>query len=1006
MRIHTADPVRTLIALACAAAALRLNADTQISTVQDVAALFSADAPLAAAQVPYTHLGDETLPSRFYENRTMRRINLRMTSQTYRGVICQHDTAVYLPDHKRPEGTLGTAAIILGRSKSWAKNKNLDWLESVVLGMGVPCIVINQILDAKQFGARSPGELMSFGQRTFLQTNNPRESGYYALAKIFSAAATVAGDLPGVRAERCIATGSSKGGMAALIACAGDRRIVGAYPTAWSSGSIVPFTRLKGQRWGWNVKPKKSGPAGESAARTLAMIRTPIGRRYRRLFDPAEWGDLLADKFIMPAVGTNDPLFHLLSDSNYFDDLNCRKAFLRVPNYAHGREHPQHALAWRSAVAAALLNRQIPTVQLSHRREADQVVFTAVVRGHNNGTRISFWQASGATGDYRRAKWKLTGKFTVDEQTNLLRLAKVSKPESGTTAYFLQLEDSATKPTLINSSNLIELGEPTTYVAPTKPLRGNDDGPYDVVIYGGTSAGIAAAVQVKRMGRSVAVIEPAHRIGGLTTGGLGSTDIGNKKAIGGIAREFYQRVHRHYQLPENWKWQTSQAYEKNEQNRTDKNRKTMWNFEPSAALAIMNGFVQEHDIPVYYGERLDRTFIGSGKQRIRGITMRGGQITALVTESGNTYRGRVFIDATYEGDLMAGSGVDATVGREDNAVYSETLSGVQTANAVYHQFKPGVDPYVTPEKKDSGLLPAINPTGPGEEGKGDVRVQAYCFRMCLTDHPENRIPFSKPSRYDPLQYELLLRNFEAGETNIPWINSTMPNRKSDINNKRGFSTDYIGQNYDYPEANYSRRREIIRRHRTYQQGLMWTLANHPRVPANIRKEISRWGTCHDEFEREDGWQQQLYIRESRRMIGDYVMTQHNCQGKVLAKRSVGLAAYTMDSHHVQRYVDKSGHVQNEGDVEIGGFPPYPIDYGAIVPRKAQCSNLLVPVCLSASHMAFGSIRMEPVFMALGQSAATAAVQSIEAKSSVQDIDYNELRSRLLKDRQVLAWTTP
>ncbi len=533
--------------------------------------------------------------------------------------------------------------------------------------------------------------------------------------------------------------------------------------------------------------------------------------------------------------------------------------------------------------------------------------------------------------------------------------------------------------------------------AGTTPLIAADPtSHYDVVIYGGTSAGIAAAVQVRRMGRSVVLIEPSGRIGGLTTGGLGQTDIGNKAAIGGVAREFYQRVRKYYDDSAHWTWQARDTYRGGGQSRTGDTEDAMWTFEPSAALAIMRDLVREHQIPVVYRERLDRT--------VRGVQKEGTRIVAITMESGQTFSGRILIDATYEGDLLAEAGVSYTVGRESNATYTETLNGVQTQHAQYHQFMPDVDPYVTPGHPQSGLLPGIDPAGPGIEGQGDRRVQAFCFRMCLTDHPNNRIPFTKPGDYDPLQYELLLRNFEAGERGMPWINSSMPNRKTDTNNRTAFSTDYIGQNYNYPEASYAERATIVTRHRSYQKGLMWTLANHPRVPDHIRNEVARWGMCRDEFERQDGWQQQLYIREARRMIGAYVMTQHNCQGRVTAQQPIGLAAYTMDSHHVQRYVDAQGHVRNEGDVEIGGFSPYPIDYRSMTPRKSECDNLLVPVCLSASHIAFGSIRMEPVFMVLGQSAATAAVQAIDADTAVQDLTFVDLKKCLLADGQVLVWT--
>lgn len=527
---------------------------------------------------------------------------------------------------------------------------------------------------------------------------------------------------------------------------------------------------------------------------------------------------------------------------------------------------------------------------------------------------------------------------------------------------------------------------------------------YDVVVYGGTSGGIAAAVQVKRLGGSVVVIEPTQRIGGLTTGGLGQTDIGNKAAIGGVSLEFYQRIRKHYSDEANWKWQKRETYRSGGQSATGQTEAAMWTFEPSAALKVLNAMANEAGVQVVSGQRLDRTSVNGPVTK--GVTKTGPRITAITMESGKVFKGRVFIDATYEGDLMAAAGVSYTVGREANATYKETLSGVQVANSKHHQLVPGVDPYVKPGDPSSGLLPGIDPKGPGEEGAADARVQAYCFRMCVTDHPDNRIPFAKPEGYDERLYELGLRNFEAGEKRVPWSNSGMPNRKTDINNNFGFSTDFIGQNYEYPEASYTERAAIIARHLKYQQGLLWTWANHPRVPEHVRKEIGRWGMCKDEFTEGSGWQEQLYIREARRMVGAYVMTQHNCQGRTTAERPIGLAAYTMDSHNVQRYVDKNGHARNEGDVQIGGFAPYPIDYGSITPKQSECDNLFVPVCLSATHMAFGSIRMEPVFMVLGQSAATAAMLAIEAKSPIQTVDYAKLRERLLADKQVLEWTGP
>ena len=536
----------------------------------------------------------------------------------------------------------------------------------------------------------------------------------------------------------------------------------------------------------------------------------------------------------------------------------------------------------------------------------------------------------------------------------------------------------------------------------------------DVVVYGSSPAAISAAVQAKRMGRSVVVVSPETRIGGLTTGGLGQTDIGNKAAFGGIALEFYRAVADYYRDGANWKWQKRNDYLPDGQCAGSKGEDSMWTFEPSAALKILEGWEKRDGLDIRRGEYLDR---GKGKVEVEG---EGGQrrIRSFRTLSGRTYRGKVFVDATYEGDLMAAAGVSYTVGREANSVYGETLNGRQERRAVYHQFVKGVDPYVKPGDPKSGLLPNVEPYDPNaKDGEGDGRVQAYCFRMCLTDVPENRIPFKKPENYDERNYELLFRNLAAKPANaydgnsirkLPWGHSTMPNRKTDTNNRDAFSTDYIGRNWAWAEASYEEREKILKEHLDYQRGLMWTLANHPRVPEKVRAVVSRWGTCKDEFQDGfgDGWQRQLYVREARRMVGETVMTERHCLGKDVAKRPVAMAAYQMDSHHVRRQVGADGFVRNEGDVEVGGGRPYPIDYGAIVPKRGECANLLVPVCLSASHIAFGSIRMEPVFFALGQAAGTAAAQAAEANCAVQDLDYAKLRARLESDGQVVAVRTP
>ena len=516
----------------------------------------------------------------------------------------------------------------------------------------------------------------------------------------------------------------------------------------------------------------------------------------------------------------------------------------------------------------------------------------------------------------------------------------------------------------------------------------------DVVVYGATSGGIAAAVQTARMGKTVILVEPGKHLGGLTSGGLGATDIGNKAAIGGIAREFYRRVAKHYGNDAAWVQQTRDDFRK--QSRRDQAQEdTMWTFEPHVAEAIYREMLREAKVTVLPGQRLDQK---------TGVLREGNRIVAITMESGQTFRGAMFIDATYEGDLMARAGVSYHVGREANAKYGETINGVFFGDK--HQFKVPVDPYVVPGDPASGLLPCIHGGDPGQAGQGDRRIQAYNFRMCMTDVPANRLPFPRPAGYDPKRYELLLRYLQGGVWDALGSITPMPNRKTDTNNNGGFSTDNIGMNYDYPDGDYATRERILTEHVTYQQGLMWFLANDPRVPERVRKDVNRWGLCKDEFTDSGGWPHQMYVREARRMIGDYVMTQQNCQRGRIAEDSVGLAAYTMDSHNCQRYVDKTGHARNEGDVQVGGFPPYPIAYRALVPRESECANLLVPVCLSASHIAYGSIRMEPVFMVLGQSAATAACQAIDRTSPVQRIDVSALQERLKADGQVLEWTGP
>jgi hypothetical protein len=523
---------------------------------------------------------------------------------------------------------------------------------------------------------------------------------------------------------------------------------------------------------------------------------------------------------------------------------------------------------------------------------------------------------------------------------------------------------------------------------------------YDLVIYGGTSAGVIAAVQAKRMGKTVVIVGPDTHLGGLSSGGLGFTDTGNKAVIGGLSREFYHRIWQAYQRPETWKWQRREDYGNKGQGTPaiDGEQRTMWIFEPRVAEQVFEALVREHQIPVHRDEWLDRA---------TGVTKSGGRITAIRTLSGRTYAGRMFIDATYEGDLMAAAGVEYHVGREAQRTYGEQWNGVQTG-VLHHRhhfgaLKTKISPYVVPGDPSSGVLPRISTAPPGEFGQADTRIQAYCYRYCVTDHPDNRLPFPKPEGYDPKQYELLVRIYDAGWRETFDKFDPVPNRKTDSNNHGPFSTDNIGFNYDYPEASYERRREILKEHRTYQQGWLYFIANDPRVPKDVQTEMRRWGLPKDEFTDNGGWPHQIYVREARRMVGSFVMTENELLKRRPTPHSVGMGSYTIDSHNVQRYITPDGSVQNEGDIGVPTAGPYEIAYGSLVPKRGQADNLLVPVCLSSSHIAFGSIRMEPVFMVLGQSAATAAALALDAGVAVQDVAYERLRERLLKDGQVLEY---
>jgi hypothetical protein len=420
----------------------------------------------------------------------------------------------------------------------------------------------------------------------------------------------------------------------------------------------------------------------------------------------------------------------------------------------------------------------------------------------------------------------------------------------------------------------------------------------------------------------------------------------------------------------------------------------MWIFEPHVAEQVFEDFIAENKITVLRDEWLDRE---------KGVVKQNGKIVSFKTLSGKVFSGKMFIDATYEGDLMAAAGVSYHVGRESTSQYNEQWNGVQTGVLHHHHwFDKPISPYKIPGDPASGVLPLISTEHPGEYGAADNKIQAYCFRMCMTNHDVNRVPFPKPENYDSTQYELLVRVFDTGRKDWFGKFDDIPNKKTDTNNHGPFSSDNIGMNYDYPEATYERRKEIIKQHQDYQMGLLWFVANDPRVPEDIRIRMATWGLAKDEFADNGNWPHQIYVREARRMIGEYVTTENDVLLKREVPLPVGMGSYAMDSHNVQRYITHEGYVQNEGDIGVSPTAPYSISYGSIIPKKEECSNLLVPVCVSSSHIAFGSIRMEPVFMILGQSAAVAASMAIDKKCAVQDVSYDELKTLLEDRKQVLT----
>ena len=503
---------------------------------------------------------------------------------------------------------------------------------------------------------------------------------------------------------------------------------------------------------------------------------------------------------------------------------------------------------------------------------------------------------------------------------------------------------------------------------------------YDLVVYGGTAGGVITAVAGAREGLKVVLLEPGAHLGGMATGGLSRTDFGKKEVLGGYALEFYWRVGRKYEI---------QRFAQD----------VAWFYEPKVGEQVFREMLDQAGVKVLLHHRL---------REKTGVEKTGTQVTAITTENGAKFTGRIFADCSYEGDLMAQAKIAYTLGRESSAQYGESLAGVRDRTP-FHQFMVQISPYDSNGK----LLPEVDPGPRGAPGSADKKVQAYNFRMIFSEDPANQVPFPKPPNYDPKRYELLARLIEANTKRLgraPVMHEVcliarIPNKKADINNQGAFSTDYIGRDWLYPDGDYATRAKIWQDHVDYVKGFFYFLAHDPRVPASLQKEVNAWGLAKDEYTDTGNWPHQLYIREARRMVGETVVIQQDVQTDLKKPDVIGMGSYNSDSHNIQRIVNEQGFVENEGDMQVA-VNPYQIPYRVMVPKRDQATNVLVPVCFSASHVAYSSLRMEPQYMIIGQAAGVAASLAIKSSKPVQDISVPDLQSKLKSQGAVFEWVPP
>jgi PhoPQ-activated pathogenicity-related protein len=768
---------------------------------------------------------------------------------------------------------------------------------------------------------------------------------------------------------RFVVSGGSKRGWTAWATAAVDKRVVAVAPAVIDLLNVERSFEHHWRAYGvWSDAVKDYVDQG-----LMDWMRTPQFHALMQIEEPYEYRSRLTmPKFIMNAAG--DQFFLPDSSQFYFDDLLGEKHIRYVPNTDHSLDRSDAFESVHAFYSAVVNGRPRPAITWTFEHDGSIRVVTK-----ERPDRVTLWQAiNPGARNFRldRIGAAYTSTTLTPSGPNTW-VARVKPPATGWTAFFVELAfPSGGRYPFKETSGVRVLPDTLPFLAPKARTVSQPAGPaqtFDLVVYGGTAGGVITAVTAAREGLRVALLEPGRHLGGMVSGGLGWTDYGRKEVIGGYALEFFERVGKKYGRP------------------------IEWHFEPHVAEEVFGDLVRESGVHVFLNHRLLEK---------AGVRKTGTRVTEAIMENGARFRAEVFADASYEGDLMAQAGVSYTWGREGIAEYNESLGGARAPTPL-HQFKASVSPF------DAGgkLLPEVAARTPDPVGAADKRVQAYNFRLCMTKTPDNRVPWPKPPSYDAVRFELLARYLPALETSLArplTITDVMKpdflqNGKTDTNNNGAFSTDFIGGSYDYPNGSYALRRRIWQAHVDYIQGFLYFLSHDARVPAGLAKEMNEWGLCRDEFVDVGNWPYQLYVREARRMVGEYVMSQKDIQTELTKPDVIGMGSYNSDSHNVQRRPTADGTaVENEGDMQVP-VTPYQIPYRVMLPKRTETTNLLVPVAFSATHVAYSTLRMEPQYMILGQAAGIAAKMAIAGRRAVQEVDTAALTATLKRQRAVFDY---